>query len=817
MKLSVNILKQFLPQLDNDETISISNRLSSALSEVESVENVGKELDNIFAGEIQEIINHPKREALKIVTVKVNDKVLEIICGATNIKVGNIVPVCIIGGLVYNPYKSIDSKETFKIEEKKLGGITSEGMLCSERELGLGSDHSKIYLLPDQTQINTRVDELLYDTVIEIENKSLTHRPDCFSHEGIAREIAVQNNLKFVPSLKTQTPIQTSDKPLNVEVTDQINCKRYATIVISDIQINDSPLWLKTRLIATGLRPINNIVDISNYLMLELGQPSHAFDYDKIDNHKLILRQAEKGEKITTLDGVSRTLEEGMLVNADPKKIIGIAGVIGGKNTEVSSTTSTIILQVENFEMFNIRRTTRLLGLRTDASTRFEKGLDPNLVTKTLNKAADMIMDLAGGEIASTVSDIYPKKEKTQKFTFDLGRVKKYLGIDMNRTEVIKILTDLEITISPETLKDAKSKVIEKKDILELSIPSFRQDLKIEEDILEEIIRIHGYDKIPLILPTKTLKPPSKNKRHEVEKKIIRTLAASGSTQIYSYSFVGENLFKKANLDIKNNLKLKNPLSPELSVFRDTLLPSLLEKTSINTARYDNIDIFEISKTALKQIDEKTGLHIQPKLLCGMLSQKESKNTFRILKGKIDYLFSELGIENIKYENLDGSIPFKKAEIFHPQKTALIYANEEQIGLIGVINPIVTGNFELDENTVAYEINFDIISLINKNIYNFKKLYNQPEVKRDLSFWIKESIEAKNVIKHINDQEIPFLINFEIIDIYRDKHQKDKKSYFMEFILQSPTTTLSEPEITKSMEMIENGLKNTFKAEIRSE
>lgn len=812
MKLSVNWLKQFVPDFDNDETAEISRKLSSSLAEVDKFYDICKELDNILAGEIKELITHPEFN-VKIAVVDVGtESNLEIVCGASNIKIGNIVPVCLVGGTVYDPK---DTTKTVTIEEKEMNGKKSEGMLCSEKELGIGDDHTKVFILPDDTPKGTNIAAILKDTVIEIENKALTHRPDCFCHLGIAREIAVQNKFKFKGESLLQVPIKTANKPLTVEVKDEVSCKRYSVVVISDVKIKNSPLWLQSRLIAAGMRPINNIVDISNYIMLEMGQPTHAFDYDKIEDNKLVLRKAKKGESITTLDGVERKLDDGMLVNTDGKGVIGIAGVMGGKNSEISASTNTIILQVENFEMFNIRRTTRILGLRTEASTRFEKGLDPNLVGDAMNKFVEMIIDIAGGEIASDVIDIYPNKEENKEFYTDLIKINNFLGIKAERAELIEILNalgieiienlDSEPQINPEGVKI---------DPIKVRIPTIRRDINIKEDLYEEIIRIYGYENIPFELPARDLKPPVKNQRFELEKKLVSMLTASGSDQVFLYSFAGEELYNKVGLDYDDNLKILNPISHEHTFFQDTLVPAILEKVGLNTQRFEKQDIFVISKVVLKAMDNENGIHIQPKFITGAISSRED-NLFLKAKGKIELILKSIGLSNIRYENLAGKVPFKKAKLFHPNKSAIIYSGEEQIGIIGYIYPTAIQNLGITKDTVGYELNFDILSILSKENVSYKKIYNFPEVFRDISFWIDEDILIQDIKSVFEGLELDILSKIEVGEIYRSKDKDGKKSITLNITLQSSERTLNEAEINEAIETITEKLTSKLEIDLR--
>jgi phenylalanyl-tRNA synthetase beta chain len=549
--------------------------------------------------------------------------------------------------------------------------------------------------------------------------------------------------------------------------------------------------------------------------MLEYGQPMHTYDYDKIEGSSLTLRQAEDGETIVTLDGEERELKSGMLVNEDDKKIVGIAGIMGAKNSEVTNKTKNILLQVENFEMYSIRRATRELGLRTEASKRFEKGLDPNLVDITIHRGIEMLSDITGGEIASKIIDIYPEEDKPIKIYFETKKVKSRLGIDIEKEEIKNILTKLGLKIikDEELEEDGSSK-------LTLEIPTFRRDLNIEEDLLEEIVRIYGYHNIPFSLPERDLTPNVKNKRFEIERKLTRNLIETGSQEIYSYAFVGEELYNKARLDIDNNIKLKNPLSPELMYYRNTILPSIIEKSVNNQNNFNKQDLFEISKIAVNKVDQDTGIYLQPKLIAGLLAGDEEKRKnelFRKLKGKINFALNEIGIKDIRYDNLNNQKPFSKAKIFHPNKSALLYIDDIQIGIAGYLHPEVIDNFEIDLITVGYELNFDLLAENTSKKTNYTPVSNLPEVRRSLSAWFNDTLEIREIKNKILELNIDILKSILITDIYKKDDKDDKKSISIEFKLQSDTHTLEEDEINSVMEEIQNKLISSFNANLRTE
>jgi len=788
MLISLNWLKQYLPEGIKLSKEELRKTFTFSVAEIEDIKEIGDKLEKIFIGEIKKIKQHKKSPRLKVATIDIGEKrKRKIVCAASNIFIGAKVPVALPGGTVLNPEQEIGKQETCRITSIEIAGSRSSGMLCSQKELGLSDNHEGIWILPDDEKVGDDFVKVLRDTVFEIENKNLTNRPDCFSHIGIAREISSLAKTPFVYQESDETLIPTETLPLVVKVENPNLCKRYTAVVIKGIEVKPSPLWLQIKLLATGIRPVNNIVDITNYVMLDLGQPLHAFDYDKLKTARIIVRTAKRGEKTITLDNQERELNTNQLLICDPEKPIGIAGVMGSLNSEINDKTCDIVIESANFEMYGIRRTSMELGIRSEASTRFEKGLDPNMTLPALKEAVNLITDIAGGEIASQVIDHYKDPVTEHTLDFDLADIPRLLGVEITKSEVINILESLQLSVQTPEAAQSKIKVV---------IPTFRRDLNIKEDLLEDIGRIFGYVKFKPILPTKDLKSAKLNQRREYEKQIKLTLQALGFDEIYTYSFTGEKQYQNTTLDISKCLKLKNPISPELSYMRNSIVPGILEKTSLNLPNFDKIAIYEISKVYLEEKNEEN-LPKQPKHISGAISNTDSNtDLFFTLKGKLESLFKNIDIEETKFEKTE-SIPY-----LQPTQQAFIKISNNVIGHIGIIHPQVKYNWNIKSNTVIFDLDFDKLFEHRKKVKDYKHISKFPSVKRDLSFWIGFDKEAEKILDEIQKQNYKYVQSIEIIDIYKTEKKSGRKSITIQIVLQSHTSTLSEKQIKEDLDLM---------------
>ena len=649
-------LKWLRDYVDIDiDTQEFADMMTMTGSKVEKVDFFGKETNGVEVCKILEIEQHPDADRLKVTKVEVaNGEILQIVTNATNIKVGDYVPVARIGAVLPGD---------FKIKKGKLRGVLSEGMFCGAEELTIPSafveDHKKdgIYILDHQDSFELGMDVRdvlgINDALIEFEITS--NRPDCRSIIGIAREAAVTlgKELKY-PEIK----VQACDEEMSFEIDIQTDlCKRYCGRVVKDVKVGQSPYWMQRKLIEAGMRPISNIVDITNYVMLELGQPLHAFDLDDIKYNKMTVKMAEEGEKFTTLDGVERTLTSDMLVIGNQDKTLDLAGIMGGENSEIKDTTTSIFIEGASFAKENIRATSKKLGLRTEASSRFEKGIDINLAEEAVNRACQLIEELGCGTVLNGMLDYYPQKEEVQKVTVNPVRINKLLGVNVPMDQFINILESLEFKCN-----------LVSSEVLELEVPTFRLDITEDADILEEIARIYGYDNIPSASLEGNATAGVKTEKQKFIDNVKSNSIACGLNEILTYSFVSPRGVDKINLpaddEKRNFVKIMNPLGEETSVMRTTLIPNMLDVISTNIShKVEEVSAFECGNTFIPQ----EGLPIETKKYCVGMYGKEVD--FFVLKGVIESVLNNVGLKGYEIE------PETTNLTFHPGRCAKIVYN----------------------------------------------------------------------------------------------------------------------------------------------
>lgn len=815
MLYSLSFLKQYLKQFSL-ESKGIRDLLTYSLAEVENVTELRSELSNILVGEVLDVKDHPKSNRLHIATVDVikgtNDPStnLVIVCGAPNLKVGQKVAVCLVGGTVINAkYDSVKDKEKImKIEKREVLGEVSNGMICSPKELGVSDEHEGIWVLPEDSIVGTNLADILKDTVFEIENKSFTHRPDLFSHRGIAREISAITNTEFIDKVDPSLSLK-AEVPLNIKILTP-NCNRYTALVINNVQVKASPIWLQMRLLNVGVRPINNIVDITNYIMLDLNQPLHSFDFDKLNSNTINIRETDNGEKIITLDNKQRTLPTGSLVITNEKEIVAVAGVMGGVSSEISETTTSVLLESANFNKDNIRVTSRELGLRTEASSRYEKGLDPEMTLEALKHAANLITELSGGEIVSEIVDIYPNKDSIKVIELDMNKIKRFLGITLKKEEVVDILKRLNINtehskfVATENVNPSLNS-----SFLNVIVPSYRKDLNIEADILEEIARLYGYDKFKPTLPEKTIKPGVINKLSKVERIVKEALLNLHFNEIYSYSFISSDLWKKCNLNTKELVKITNALSPELEYVRDSHIPSLLEKLELNSVENDTLSFYEFSRIVFKE-KTKENIPYQPWSL-GMVVMK--KDSLIELNRAIDLIMHKLKIEYniVSLNESKNKSLLNVKELTHNKVCGIIETKDgKYLGYVSKINPEVSRNFKLSTHDVSVaEINIE--NILNEYLgdkVGYTPLSIYQENRRDISLNILGEIESSKIVSKVLESKIEYVKDIFVIDSY-------EKNLTLRVLITSDSKTLSENEIKLTLDKVVKVIKETFKVEVR--
>lgn len=797
MLLPIKWLKDYV-KVDLD-TKMIADGLTLSGSHVESIIGLNKGIDNVVVGKILSIEKHPNADKLLVCKVDIGSETLQIVTGATNLKEGDYVPVAKIGAKLPG---GID------IQKTNFRGIDSYGMLCSLKELGYEDSviskemRDGIFVLDKEYPLGTSIVEILGldDEVIEFE--ITPNRPDCLSIIGMARETSATFNIPLEePEIRINNEVDSIENYLNGIEAPSENCNRYYARVIKDVKIEPSPLWMQIRLMEAGVRPINNIVDITNFVMLEYGEPLHAFDLETVAGRKIIVRQAEEGEKIVTLDGVERELTSADLVIADTEKAIGIAGVMGGFNTEITDSTRYVLLEGANFNSKSIRLTSKRLGLRTEASTRFEKGIDPNLCHLAVDRVCQLIEEINAGVVVKGSMDVYKNPRKEESISLRPSRVRKILGVELSEDEMVEYLNRLDI----------KSEIED--NIIKSKIPTYRLDIESEIDLVEEIGRLYGFHNIeskPLMGALTRGEKPYDKKIEELAKGILQ---AMGLNESMTYSFISPRAYDKIKVTedspLRKVIKLLNPLGEDYSVMRTTLLPNMLELLSRNYNRgveecyvYEIGNIFIPKELPLKELPEERKV-----LSIGFYGKED----FYFLKEVVNTLLESLGIKDVEYIREENN------PSFHPGRTAIVLVDGKNIGILGEIHIDVLENYEMKKRAYVAQIDFhELVKLANLE-RKYKPLPKYPAVLRDLALVVKEDILVGDIEKIISKHGGGLIENIELFDIYRgDPIPEGMKSVAFSIIFRSHDRTLRDEEINEILEAIIKDLEVTFDAKLRA-
>ena len=774
MDLSIKWLKEFV---DIDyKARDFAEALTMSGSKVEGYTTEGAEISGVVIGKINSIDKHPNAEKLVICQVDIGDKVLQIVTGATNLKVGDIVPVATDGSTLPGG---------IKIKKGKLRGEESFGMLCSLGELGLTlgdfpyAIEDGIFVIEEECELGQDAKEVLgiNDDIVEFEITS--NRPDCLSVRGLAREVASTYNLPF----KDHTPVVTECggdvkdylKSVKVDATDL--CYRYMARVVKNIKIAPSPRWLRERLRASGVRPINNMVDITNYVMLEYGQPMHAFDYKHVAGGEICVRRANEGESITTLDGGERELTTNNLCIADRDKPIAVAGVMGGEYSGIFDDTDTVVFESACFNGASVRTTAKYFGMRTDSSARFEKGLPPQLCQAALDRACELVTLLGAGEVVSGVIDIKHFEDKPVTITLDADWTNKFLGTDIPEAEMKEILCRLGFEVKGN----------------DIVAPYYRIDIEHKADIAEEIARIWGYNSIP-----ETAIKGKANGKVTDEQKFVRTIndvmLAAGYSQINTYSFMSPKEYDlicaPENSELRNSVTITNPLGEDTSVMRTTALPSMMETLALNfNRRNQSAKLFEIATEYIN-----LGIDNLPDEQKVLIAGAYGNTDFFEVKGALELLFKVLNLPEADF------VATNDEASYHPGRTAKIFAGKTEIGILGEIHPTVAENYNIDEKVYVAKLN---VAAMYKAVGE-EKMYHQlpkfPAVTRDLSMLCDEALPVADIKKAIATGVGDILESIELFDVYRGSQiPEGKKSVAYSFTLRSESGTLSEKQCTKAV------------------
>ncbi len=795
MKISVQWLKEYISF--KMSPVELADRLTMVGLEVEEISSVKPGYDGILVGDILEARKHPSADKLKVCKVDVGDKVLQIVCGAPNVQEGQRVVVATTG---------VTLSENMHIEEKIIRGIQSEGMICSERELGLSNNHDGVLVLEKKKYSvgNTFGDSQKSDMIFEV--NVTPNRPDCLCHLGIAREVGVivTNPLKKPDDLIKETDSSVNDY-VQIEIKNPIACPRYSVRIIRDVKIGQSPKWLKERIESVGLRSINNVVDITNYVMYETGHPLHAFDYDLVQGGKIVVRKADKKEKFTTLNNEEHTLCNDDLLICDEDRGIALAGIMGGLNSEVSEKTRHILLESACFNSLMIRKTAKRLGINSDASQRFERGIDPNNTVYAANRAAKLIAEIAGGHVAKGVGDVYPSKILPENLTLSLRKLKAVLGIEVPKEKVFSILRGLELQA-------------EDGDPIRVKVPTFRPDLKKEIDLVEEIIRHYGYDKIESKVFSSVPLSFQTNAKQDFSEELKNVFIGFGFYETLGNSLVSEKHVSSFTPD-KKPVVVENPLSPETACMRTMLMPCLLDAVQWNKNRsQQNLRLFEIGQVFWAK--DKGSLPEESLFIGGVLSGatrikpfwNEKIDFFNLfhLKGIISTLFEHLHMDGYQFR-LEPHIGFQSATCMS------VHCQDTKIGISGEIDPSILKKWDIRDPVFGFEISVDVLQSLITRKRRYSPIPKFPSIDRDLSIVVDESITASEVEKIIFKNAGEMLSKLELFDLYQGKQIPDgKKSISFSLTFQSPVRTLQEEDVDPIIASILKTLESCLGASLRS-
>ncbi|HCL90264.1 MAG TPA: phenylalanine--tRNA ligase subunit beta [Candidatus Atribacteria bacterium] len=808
MQVSYNLLKEYVDIDISAEELAQKLTINGII--LERMEDISTEIEKVVVGRITAIEKHPENTKLSVCQVDVKDQTLQIICGATNMKVSDKVAVALEGAKL--PRIGI-------IKSKKFKNVLSSGMLCSASELGIEPGESPgILILEEDAVLGEDIRKIIEfdDTVFDFEIHS--NRPDLMSIIGIAREVgAITGNKLKTPEIKIKEEGEKIEKEISVKIEAEDLCPRYTGRVIKNIKVGESPLWLKWKLRLLGARPINNIVDITNFVMMETGQPLHAFDLDLIKGKTIIVRRSRPGETICTLDDVERQLPVGSLVIADIKGAIALAGIMGGKYSEIDQNTKNVFLESAYFDPVNNRKGTMKFALRTEASNRFEKGIDKEIQIYALDRAADLINKIAMGKISSGKIDTNKKLYQPNKIDLRMKRVNKILGQLLDKDEsktknkIINILDKLEFEV-----------VEDKGENIEVIPPSFRGDVEREIDIIEEIARIYGYDKIKPTLFNTTIAQEGKNFRLRTVDQIREILIGCGLNEVITYSFVSPDIFDKIRIPeghkLRNAIKIKDPLIIDHSLMRTSLISSLLQIIKWNTNRQAEwVKIFEVGKIYLPYPDKPNSLPNERLIIAGAINktgrgdiwEKSLSMDIFDIKGIIETVFQGLKVKNW------GVVPGNH-HTFHPLRNGKIIIGGEEVGIFGEIHPEVIDNYRIPGKVNLFEIDFENLLPNIPSDVKYRVLPRYPSVQRDLALVVREEILSEDIIKTIKSIDEKLIKKVTLFDIFKGKQIGDGyKSLAYSVIFQAEDRTLTDQEVENTYKKIREQLITKFSAKIR--
>lgn len=797
MKASIEWLEEYANI--NVEAKKLGDILTMTGSKVETIESKGKDIKNVVVGKILEIEKHPDADKLIVTKVDVKEEILQIVTGANNVKVGDIVPIAKDGS---------ELPGGVKIKTGKLRGVDSCGMMCSVGELNLDIANYKGQIEHGIMILSKEYESRLGEDIVEVlklredilDFEITPNRPDCLSIEGLGRETAGAFNQEFKNPRKNIDKMVVENKSeiegLKVDIEAPDLCYRYIARMVKNIKIGESPEWMKKRLAACGVRSINNIVDITNYVMLEMGQPMHAFDINSIEGKHIIVRRAKQDEKIITLDEQERTLSEEMLVIADAKKPVAIAGVMGGQNSEIEKDTKTVVFESAVFNGASVRMTAKKVGLRTEASSRYEKGLSSENAIRAVNRAVELVELIGAGEKIDGMIDVYPTKQIMNRVELDVERINRLIGLEISEQEMISTLEKLGMKVENGYVL----------------VPYFRMDIEQVADLAEEVLRFYGYDKLQTTLICADTTLGVKTKKQKIEDDIKQLLVDSGLSQICTYGFLKLEDLKKSNVEKTDEvIEIKNPLSEDYTIMRISTIPSMMQALTFNDSKKNKeVKLFDISRTyknKKKVIEEGEVPEEDTIITIGMYGKSAD---FYVLKGIVENIMQIAGVQRydvIREENKPS---------YHPGKTASLKVGVDVVATFGEVHPIVLENYDISQKVMLAEINLDKIVKYAKTTRKYIEIPKFPALTRDIAIIVKNEIEVAQIEKIIQKVGKKLLEKLELFDVYRDaKLGEDRKSVAYALTFRIKERTLTDEEVNAVMEQIINNLTVELEAELR--
>ncbi len=781
MLISLNWLSDYVDCPLSPERIA--EGLTMGGLEVESISLRHPQLKNVVTARIEAVEPHPNADRLKICVVSAGGLELRrIVCGAPNARAGAVAPLALPGAELSGGI----------VREAKVRGELSKGMLCSQKELGLSEDHSGIWILPEDTPAGIPLDEALGIKDVLMDVGITPNRGDCLSLIGIAREVAaLYKTLARYPASTVEETGPPVDSLTSVTIDDPKGCPRYAARVIRGVKIGPSPDWLKNRVEAVGVRSINNIVDVTNFVMMELGQPLHAFDFNRLRERRIVVRKAEAGERFTTLDSVERELGEGTVLICDGVGSVAIGGVMGGLNSEIGPDTCDVLIESAYFDPVSIRRTSRRLGLKTEASYRFERGTDPGGVLRALDRAAALMLEVAGGEIASGKIDVCPNPLKVSEVDLRVDRVNRFLGISLSGDEMKEILERIEMRVEKC-----------EPDRLCVTVPGFRSDITREVDLAEELARLSGYDGIPVTSPLAAVHAADSDPHQTVRAELKNLLVGAGFFEVINYSFISSGAlrmlrYSEGDPAVPAPIRVRNPLSDEQAVMRTSLLPGLLNNARYNIDhRNENFKIFELSKVFLPR---KEGLQAEEvHHLAGIMAGKrvelalysDGDVDYAETKGVVEHICAFLRIDDLRFR-ADSLPPW-----LDPSASASVYVKGERVGELGRVHSEVQEAFDLKRTVFAFRLDFDSLFALRGPVPVYRGLPKFPPVPRDLALIADESLPVEQPLDFIRSLKEPLLESIEIFDIFKSEQiGEGKKSIGYRLTYRASDRSLTDEEV----------------------